>query len=665
MDNKTDEPDSDDLDGDDEQADGGGVENVADEDVPDFPSAQPRTNVAEESDGTWTKVTHRAQKRHGSSAVGDDISAKRVAHGSVDNEGKHVRSNVVHPADNNELTNGDPKYTERSASKSSVLTRSTSRVYAHPQQRISFADAVGNNQVSNGKQQTLKQVESDKSAVEIPTRMDTHSDVARNGREASAANAKTTYDNYHWRNTNYVNNARNDVINADTSDINSNIRERADGLLAQTTVLLTRLLRVVHNEDVVDRFFEPEKSTADASEYIAYFDGLFRDGLDELTTNVRTKTRNLQVGTQQEQTELLTELVLMKNKIQNILVRIRAESASPFAGNQKYDKSVAYKQLTDYDVVSANQNRIFHQMSNALAGVHYAKLLDDIQRKIAEVRATLPNHRVLFATVAQQSVKNSRSKLDKLFRRLRPDLSVGRQQTTQQQSNMQTDAPSTQMDQEQQLDMRRDGSSRREKAESNVATVSNNHIGIISDSAKDNIRTDLQTTKPKLPYAQVRNTNQTQSRKPDARMNNNNASLLGRPPQRHDNSTSAQNRTSRPGEWPASGRSTNNYNQYNEQRAYYAQHTTNATRNHGCARFDANGYNQGSWTRRNNPASAYQHQFPDWIAQSWYRNGQCVYTRRRHGPIAEDASNLHPRRGQIQHRAHTGYVGPGSSAGRW
>jgi hypothetical protein len=68
--------------------------------------------------------------------------------------------------------------------------------------------------------------------------------------------------------------------------------------------------------------------------------------------------------------------------------------------------------------------------------MHCAKMLEDIQRKIAEVRAKLPNLRVLYATIAQPSVRNSRNKVDKLFRRLRPDLSTGPADTRQ-------DAPKT------------------------------------------------------------------------------------------------------------------------------------------------------------------------------------------------------------------------------
>ena len=46
---------------------------------PDFPSAQPRVNTADDTDETWTKVTYRAQKRRGKNSVGDDVSTKRIA----------------------------------------------------------------------------------------------------------------------------------------------------------------------------------------------------------------------------------------------------------------------------------------------------------------------------------------------------------------------------------------------------------------------------------------------------------------------------------------------------------------------------------------------------------------------------------------------------------
>jgi hypothetical protein len=483
--------------------------------------------------------------------------------------------------------------------------------------------------------------------------------------EPNASNAKMLNDKYHWHNTRSACN----IAHTDTVG-NGDMRAQAERILAQTTGIFARALRVIHNEDVVDRFFEPEKSSADAAEHITYFEGRFHTAVDELTANVHVNTRNLPDGTEQQQIELLTELVLMKEKIQSLLIRIRAESAGAFAANQKYDRAVAYKQLSDYGAIAEKQSRVFYDISTALAGIHYAKLLDDIQRKIADVRAKLPNHRVLYATVAQQSVKDSRNKVDKLFRRLRPDIEVGRQPNIKPQANMQTEQPNTQVRQQQQTNAKPNSGRKQEHADANVATRPNSHDTINAESGNSETRADVQTTKPKLTYAQALSINPTQPRKPNtnASMNNRNASILGRPPQRNQSSNTAYNNINPCSDWPGDRRATKQRYKWNEHQPYHTHYATSAARNYGCTRFVANGYSRGSRMHRNGPTSTDQRHFPDWIAQNLFGNEQYAYERPRYGSDAENASNLYNRRSQVHqkfHGAYTAYVGRGGSAGRW
>ena len=159
---------------------------------------------------------------------------------------------------NNQVSEAGPKNAELTRSDSPIFSRNPSRVASAT--AISFANANANKQVSDENRQTVKQNASTSVTVDEVTRMDVHKINEQAGGETSIANAKATCDRYHWRNTNTTNSTRNDKNSAHSNhEINTNSRERAEDILAQTTGLLARLLRAVNNEDSVDSFLRTSK----------------------------------------------------------------------------------------------------------------------------------------------------------------------------------------------------------------------------------------------------------------------------------------------------------------------------------------------------------------------------------------------------------------------
>jgi hypothetical protein len=654
-------------------------------DETDFPSAQQREITANDADETWTKVKNRASKRH-ASGYAENAPGKRMTMDNNDTDdgapdtadGRYITSK------NNETSNEDPTTAENSDNENSVKSlilkrNKQSRIRAQPHR----TDATNNNcdkQICDKNKTFEKQTEVSASVAAarptVMTRMeldsiaeqveggplDANFNVGNDEHQSAtgAANANMLNNKYHWYNTGNAGNIeRSHLV------LNDDKRTQAEAILAQTTGIFVRVLRVIHNESVVDRLFQPEKSSADAAEYITYFEGRFREAIDELTAKVHVSTRNLPNGTEEEQTELLTELVLMKEKIQNQLIRIRAESAGAFAASQKYDRAVAYRQLSDYGAISEKQNRIFNELSTALAGIHYAKLLEDIQRKIIEVRSTLPNHRVLYATIAQQSVRNSRNKVDKLFRRLRPDMAVGpadtrqcgkelgniREQTrigarqhnstnahgyAQTAHNRKEDIAHPRTDtwqnsrtsqnaQSEHARTRTSAHSGTTKPKQTYAqTVGNSganansrpHETIHAQSAQtENIhnRADEQTTKSKILAAQAKRDDSAQQSTCDVNANIRNTSLLGRPPQHATNSVQTD---------PPADNAKPNGNQRSSQRdSYRALRPPRTSRNDVCA------YSGTNW---NSPRKENFSLHTDWPADTHKPIQKQYYGERGH-----------------------------------
>jgi hypothetical protein len=707
-----------------EQADGDGVTNESGQnadadhpvtglqyDEPDFPSAQPRQHIGEqvpnEMDGSWKTASHKATKRRGRDPV-DNGAAKRVALATADGKYTTTENNV----DDDDVDNAGSATSENSDHESLILKRNKQQRMPAQLHRTNS----GNGNFCNQNDKCGKHKPSTNAAVcrpAGPTRLEPISDIegadggpnvannATDDEHHNAPGAKIINDKYHWHNMRNADNIAHINVAGD-----GRMRAQADKILAQTTGIFARVLRVIHNEEVVDRFFEPEKSSADAAEHVAYFESRFREAAGELTANVQVGTRNIPDGTEEERMELLTELVLMKEKIQNLLMRIRAESAGPFATNQRYDRAVAYKQLSDYGAISEKHNGIFNQISTALAGIHYAKLLDDIQRKIADVRSTLPNHRVLYATVAQQSVKDSRNKVDKLFRRLRPDLSVGRadsQQRTQDMpqhartrerrhydANAQNSAHASNsaagkiaplhtntandLGKSQNVQLRHSRAHTSADAQStkpkqtyaqtvrNSDTNANSHAHGTkrAQSAKtENIPkpADQQTTKPKMPAAPVPHNDDAPLRTCHANTNSRNDSLLGRPPQHANNSV----RTDWPADRPKPIRNQHYGERGHYQAGYKAGRSWNASRAYNGTNWDGS----RSWMFNSWAGPAAQRYFPNWGGRNWHTDVHYAFCGPRYSSNAQTESNLHQHRDRMPQKFCGPYIGYADQVGRW
>ena len=188
-------------------------------------------------------------------------------------------------------------------------------------------------------------------------------------------------------------------------------------VVTQINRLQHRLRELINDDDKVDSLFKPESNVFDFDEWTQFFDEMATSGTSKIDTHVKLADFPLPDVNDTQRMRLLGDLVLLRNKVANLLIRLRNGSLLRF--NRETNLPTAFKQLSNVDSLLANNSDAFLRIGTATIGNHYLTLLRDTEQRIAAIRETLPNTRRLYETVADDNFRNSKRKLDALFRRMR------------------------------------------------------------------------------------------------------------------------------------------------------------------------------------------------------------------------------------------------------
>ena len=121
---------------------------------------------------------------------------------------------------------------------------------------------------------------------------------------------------------------------------------------------------------------------------------------------------------EEERVDLLTELRVLKKRTTNAFVRMRYGSPARFPAQASYINNVQFGDLSNVQKINAANNQHFSAVNKAVCGMHYTKLLAEVQNQMQSIRATLPDYRIAYTAMANMQIPETRLKLNAEVRKL-------------------------------------------------------------------------------------------------------------------------------------------------------------------------------------------------------------------------------------------------------
>jgi hypothetical protein len=222
----------------------------------------------------------------------------------------------------------------------------------------------------------------------------------------------------------------------DTSRVNKHVE--IDRITDEIRALQRRLSNLVDDNDKIESIFHPESSRFDYDEWQSFFDDMAASAVQKISSHVALTSYSLPDVDDSFLMRMLSDLVLLKNSIANLLLRLRNGRLLRFTNGNL--PAAAYKHLSDVNRVLVSNRDAFDSISTAAIGSHYLALLRDTQQRIEAIRRSLPEQRRLYEAAAHSGFHNSRRKLDSLYRRIRNSQEAQRREASQFERNPDTNA---------------------------------------------------------------------------------------------------------------------------------------------------------------------------------------------------------------------------------
>ena len=200
----------------------------------------------------------------------------------------------------------------------------------------------------------------------------------------------------------------------------SNSLPEAQRLLGRLAEVQKSLLGIVGREKIASDLFEPHKSEIPLNEYETHFQKMYGDASLLLSSDITANVASNSLGTEQERVDELIELRTIKSQLANNLVRLRVGTALRFDAKMASGLSASYSNLSDVKAVIARNTEAFNAINKSVLGLHYVRILDNVQQRMKVLRDSLPAYRTIYTAVANKRVVDSHKKLNATIRKLTP-----------------------------------------------------------------------------------------------------------------------------------------------------------------------------------------------------------------------------------------------------
>ena len=193
----------------------------------------------------------------------------------------------------------------------------------------------------------------------------------------------------------------------------------------------SRLGKLLRNKEIIEQEIQAilasgitapsSTTTLNIPELKSEFEGSFSRAVENMSAKFQVKMQKLDTFSSiTERLELLDEYLAMRHRVSDLVTRLKAGTLIP-VGNFNSIINPAFKQISNFDEVSANQNGAMFEINLAQIGLHYLSVLEELEVRITNLRSSLHDCDELLATYRHFRPKSFNQKLNAIFYKLRLD----------------------------------------------------------------------------------------------------------------------------------------------------------------------------------------------------------------------------------------------------